>query len=1657
MNFCPLCSRPSVFVITALAFAGLGALLAPPARADLTFTLELSAADVDVVRGAAGDRIAVGDPRFVATTDPGLPVLPYRIVSLLLPQGSTVTDFTCVAGEPVEVARGVRPAVLPEATATDGSRGNGPAITAWDVDAYPSTRAVFLGTGYLHGHAVASFALYPVRIEGAAITVSERMTLNVRTDFGEPPVRVVSRLRQRDGLAEKVRDRIAGLVDNPADVSSYAFATTSVAKKRGGFQPTSFPSLEGSAVDYVIVTNDSLADEFQILADWKTAKGIPTVVRTTEWIEANYRNGSDLAETIRTFVIAAYQYWGIQYLLLGGDSEQVPARLGASIFFGRKDLPVDMYYGCLDGDWNADHDALFGEGGAADQTDLYQEVFVGRLPAVSSVTARTLVSKVISYETPVNRSYTGKVLLLAEVLFPVDWTLGQAVTQDGAAIAEFLKLLAFTDPSLTLTRMYENYPPYPGSLPETAAAAIDSIEAGYDHVNHTGHGFRFNMSVGTGNIVNADADALVNPDRYCNLYFLNCTGVAFTYFSLGEHYLLNPNGGAVSVVGANESAYPLLSQPYMNDYYHLVFNQGVTNIGEAFARSREARTPVAMTGDNGELWTHYIYTILADPEMPLWTRPVEPLDVAYPAAVGLGTTPITVTVSDGSGPVANARVCLSKGVEDYEVGYTNAAGSVTLSMTAESPGSVTVVATAPNRALHIGAIPVSAGAGAYVSFAGVTVADDSTVTTSGNGDGVIDAGEVIEFTVTVRNEGSLPAQNVTLTLQTAYSGFIVEDGNAAVGTVPGGGSVQAADPFRVRIDPSVTDELAVPFTLEIRENGIPTWTDRFTRVVHAPKLEFVRLRIDDSASGNGNGVADAGEEFRLHYTLKNFGTGATLGLSARITDVDGAFVFTDSVDAYAPLAAMTAGENADGFVMREASVAVPHVLKLDVTDAYGRSWTKLFDLRAPSPPSNVVFDPSLGADRLKITWSPSPSTDVVAYRVFSSLTPGGPFLAATPDPVRHTVFLSRGLQPTTRYYVRVTALDVSGNESVPSPVYNGSTNPRQADGWPITMTAETVSSPVVGDIDGDNDFEIIQGNSKIYAWHHNGVEVRDADLNAQTWGLFSTLGSSFVSHIALAALDAVPGMEILAASRDTKQVFVFNYTGNTLPGWPRTVLNPIRAAVVAGDITGDGNKEVIAIDEKGVLYVWKADGTELRNGDNNPATNGVFRTFGGCVYQYTCPAIADIDGDNIDEIIVGTQGDSVFVLNANGSSVPGWPKKLVSDISGSPAVGDIDGDGDLEIVVCEYGGNVTALHHTGAVLWVRYFQNQLTFGPSPALGDLDGDGRLEVVIPSKNRNLYAVRWNGTDLPGWPVVYASQSWTESSPVIADIDNDGSLDVVLGDENKFLNAWSATGQLKAGFPLALTDAVRATPLIADLDKDGDVEVIATGWDKTVYVWDFPAMFNPLKAPWAKYHANLFNDGNIGRQLPTPVGGATFRFTVLGGGLELVWTVPEDAGAVFSVSRAEVADGAPGVFRRVASGVVLDLDGLVRLVDRGVEMGARYVYRLEGEGGVVNETMAVRMPVTRAKLGQNYPNPFNPVTKIEYWVPEEAGSARSAVSLVVYDVRGGRVRTLVNGARAPGRFVAEWDGRDDAGTPVGSGVYFYRMTTGAFQDARKMVLLK
>ena len=98
------------------------------------------------------------------------------------------------------------------------------------------------------------------------------------------------------------------------------------------------------------------------------------------------------------------------------------------------------------------------------------------------------------------------------------------------------------------------------------------------------------------------------------------------------------------------------------------------------------------------------------------------------------------------------------------------------------------------------------------------------------------------------------------------------------------------------------------------------------------------------------------------------------------------------------------------------------------------------------------------------------------------------------------------------------------------------------------------------------------------------------------------------------------------------------------------------------------------------------------------------------------------------------------------------------------------------------------------------------------------------------------------------------------------------------------------------------------------------------------------------------------------------------------------------------------------------------------------------------------AAETPAARIELHQNYPNPFNPTTTLSYSIP-----AKCRVTLGIYDISGRCVARLVDAAQDKGSYKVEWSGRDGAGNPLASGVYFCRLASGTRTISKKMVLLR
>jgi hypothetical protein len=93
-----------------------------------------------------------------------------------------------------------------------------------------------------------------------------------------------------------------------------------------------------------------------------------------------------------------------------------------------------------------------------------------------------------------------------------------------------------------------------------------------------------------------------------------------------------------------------------------------------------------------------------------------------------------------------------------------------------------------------------------------------------------------------------------------------------------------------------------------------------------------------------------------------------------------------------------------------------------------------------------------------------------------------------------------------------------------------------------------------------------------------------------------------------------------------------------------------------------------------------------------------------------------------------------------------------------------------------------------------------------------------------------------------------------------------------------------------------------------------------------------------------------------------------------------------------------------------------------------------------------------LTTFTLSQNYPNPFNPATSFKFTLPQA-----SLVKIEVFNIVGQKVKTLLDEEMKAGTYLVEWNGKDERGVDVSSGVYFYRVVAGSFSDIKKMVLLR
>jgi len=564
--------------------------------------------------------------------EPGEPVLPFVPCKVVLPQGHTIKEVMVSPGAQRELEGSCQvehgqtpyplvPGVKPEPTEPDAS--------VYESDAgFPAQRYEIVGVHKQRGVSIAFINLFPVKYKPQSGKVSYygEMDLTVLT---EPEDRALGGGKVR--FRRKAAHNLSRGVDNPATLAVYEEVPPDAAGS-GGYRadeedpPSPWPSLPcdgGESYEYVVVTSESIRDAttettLVDLIEHKRAKGLTATIVSIEDIldEPGYA-GTDSAETLRNFIIDAYNNWGTEFILLGGDTAVVPMRKLRAYASGETDdIPSDVYFQCLDGSYNSDGDSVWGEstdGDGGGDVDLLAEVYIGRASAEDEDEMANFVYKTIEYETAGDHeSYITNALMVGEHLgFGGDSEYAKESMEE---IRLGSDAHGYTTAGFAATNIFKVDTLYEQDESWTKTDVLDLIDANtYSVINHLGHcNTTYCMK-----FVNADADALVNTS-FLFAYSQGCIPGAFDRDCVGEHLTTSTTHGMFAVVfnarygwgTYNSTDGP--SQQYNRPFWHAYFGEEEGRLGAMNAYAHEFN--ISKINQSCMRWCFYESNLLGDPE-----------------------------------------------------------------------------------------------------------------------------------------------------------------------------------------------------------------------------------------------------------------------------------------------------------------------------------------------------------------------------------------------------------------------------------------------------------------------------------------------------------------------------------------------------------------------------------------------------------------------------------------------------------------------------------------------------------------------------------------------------------------------------------------------------------------------------------------------------------------------------------------------------------------------------------------------------------------------------------------------------------------------------------------------------------------------------------
>ncbi len=352
-------------------------------------------------------------------------------------------------------------------------------------------------------------------------------------------------------------------------------------------------------------------------------------------------------------------------------------------------------------------------------------------------------------------------------------------------------------------------------------------------------------------------------------------------------------------------------------------------------------------------------------------------------------------------------------------------------------------------------------------------------------------------------------------------------------------------------------------------------------------------------------------------------------------------------------------------------------------------------------------------------------------------------------------------------------------------------------GFPV-YDASQKTSPLAVDFDNDGEDEIIYGdyNGFIHVLNSDGSELEDEtfpfDTGNQIWGA-----------VAGADMDGDGLIDIAVVSK-SKHFYLLDINGLKVDFDSEKYLLGTPAI---GNLDGDADLEVVFSGYSSGNMVWalNADGSSV---DGFPLDLGEKVKIG--------VALADFNGNGIDDIVVGTDDDYIHLFYDDGSEAPGFPYQAGDKIQSAPSILDVDGS-KVIFVGCN-DDNLYAINSDGSLRF-SILTTDKVFN-SPAF--IEYNNSIYIFFSDDNGILYAVDTEGNSLYGWPI--DAGAVISKSVAFSDMNNDGIVEIITVTEMADVLAFNMDGSPYTDVPMGNEFTFTASPLIHDMDGDGDLEILA-----------------------------------------------------------------------------------------------------------------------------------------------------------------------------------------------------------------------------------------